>query len=122
MRQLWSKRSQLASIHDLFDAVALDICPTVCLDAREFVNSPCWSFVDCREGGAARYKFSPLHRIGALPKGLDMSPSDKIVLNNGSSIPRLGLGVYQSGRGRASGDLGVGGRISAHRYRRDVRQ
>jgi hypothetical protein len=28
-----------------------------------------------------------------------MSPSDKIVLNNGISIPRLGLGVYQSGRG-----------------------
>ena len=31
-----------------------------------------------------------------------MSPSDKIVLNNSISIPRLGLGVYQSGRGRAS--------------------
>jgi methylglyoxal/glyoxal reductase len=31
-----------------------------------------------------------------------MSPSDKIVLNNGISIPRLGLGVYQSGRGRAT--------------------
>jgi methylglyoxal/glyoxal reductase len=31
-----------------------------------------------------------------------MSPSDEIVLNNGVSIPRLGLGVYQSGRGRAS--------------------
>jgi diketogulonate reductase-like aldo/keto reductase len=31
-----------------------------------------------------------------------MSPSDKVVLNNGVSIPRLGLGVYQSGRGRAS--------------------
>jgi Aldo/keto reductase family len=38
----------------------------------------------------------------SLPKGLDMSPSDKIVLNKGNSIPRLGLGVYQSGRGRAS--------------------
>jgi hypothetical protein len=39
----------------------------------------------------------PLHRIAALPKGLDMSLSDKIVLNNGISMPRLGLGVYQSG-------------------------
>ena len=35
----------------------------------------------------------------ALPKGLDMTPSDNVVLNNGISIPRLGLGVYQSGRG-----------------------
>jgi hypothetical protein len=33
------------------------------LDAREFINAPPWSFVDCREGGAARYKCSPLHRV-----------------------------------------------------------
>ena len=31
-----------------------------------------------------------------------MSIGDKIALNNGISIPRLGLGVYQSGRGRAT--------------------
>jgi len=31
-----------------------------------------------------------------------MDLSDKIVLNSGVSIPRLGLGVYQSGRGRAT--------------------
>lgn len=29
-------------------------------------------------------------------------PSDKITLNNGTSIPCLGLGVYQLGRGRAT--------------------
>jgi diketogulonate reductase-like aldo/keto reductase len=33
-----------------------------------------------------------------------MSLSDKIALNNGVSIPCLGLGVYQSGRGRATED------------------
>lgn len=31
-----------------------------------------------------------------------MTPADKIALNNGISIPRLGLGVYQMGRGRAT--------------------
>jgi diketogulonate reductase-like aldo/keto reductase len=31
-----------------------------------------------------------------------MRPSDKVTLNNGVAIPRLGLGVYQSGRGRAT--------------------
>jgi diketogulonate reductase-like aldo/keto reductase len=31
-----------------------------------------------------------------------MGPSDKIALNNGISIPCLGLGVYQLGRGRAT--------------------
>ena len=31
-----------------------------------------------------------------------MTPRDKIALNNGVSIPRLGLGVYQLGRGRAT--------------------
>jgi len=31
-----------------------------------------------------------------------MTPADKIALNNGISIPLLGLGVYQSGRGRAT--------------------
>jgi len=31
-----------------------------------------------------------------------MTPADKIALNNGISIPLLGLGVYQLGRGRAS--------------------
>jgi methylglyoxal/glyoxal reductase len=31
-----------------------------------------------------------------------MTPADKITLNNGVSIPRLGLGVYQSGRGSAT--------------------
>lgn len=31
-----------------------------------------------------------------------MSPSATIALGNGISIPRLGLGVYQSGRGRAT--------------------
>jgi methylglyoxal/glyoxal reductase len=31
-----------------------------------------------------------------------MTTVDKIALNNGISIPRLGLGVYQSGRGRAT--------------------
>jgi diketogulonate reductase-like aldo/keto reductase len=33
-----------------------------------------------------------------------MSIGDKIPLNNGISIPRLGLGVYQSGRGHATED------------------
>ena len=33
-----------------------------------------------------------------------MNPSDTIALSNGISIPRLGLGVYQSGRGRATED------------------
>src|SRR5215469_3752344 len=33
-----------------------------------------------------------------------MGPSDKIALNNGISIPCLGLGVYQLGRGRATED------------------
>jgi methylglyoxal/glyoxal reductase len=31
-----------------------------------------------------------------------MTRADSITLNNGVSIPRLGLGVYQSGRGRAT--------------------
>ena len=31
-----------------------------------------------------------------------MTHADSIALNNGVSIPRLGLGVYQSGRGRAT--------------------
>jgi diketogulonate reductase-like aldo/keto reductase len=31
-----------------------------------------------------------------------MNPADKVALNNGISIPRLGLGVYQLGRGRAT--------------------
>jgi methylglyoxal/glyoxal reductase len=31
-----------------------------------------------------------------------MTRADNITLNNGISIPRLGLGVYQSGRGRAT--------------------
>ena len=31
-----------------------------------------------------------------------MDPSDKSVLNNGVAIPRLGLGVYQLGRGHAT--------------------
>ena len=31
-----------------------------------------------------------------------MGPSDKVTLNNGCSIPCLGLGVYQLGRGRAT--------------------
>jgi methylglyoxal/glyoxal reductase len=31
-----------------------------------------------------------------------MTPADKIALNNGISIPRLGFGVYQLGRGRAT--------------------
>jgi len=30
------------------------------------------------------------------------TPSDAVILNNRVSIPRLGLGVYQSGRGRAT--------------------
>jgi methylglyoxal/glyoxal reductase len=33
-----------------------------------------------------------------------MNPSDTLALSNGISIPRLGLGVYQSGRGRATED------------------
>jgi methylglyoxal/glyoxal reductase len=33
-----------------------------------------------------------------------MGPSDKIALNSGISIPCLGLGVYQLGRGRATED------------------
>jgi methylglyoxal/glyoxal reductase len=31
-----------------------------------------------------------------------MTPADEVILNNGVSIPRLGLGVYQSGRGRGT--------------------
>src|SRR5579863_1087402 len=31
-----------------------------------------------------------------------MTPADRITLNNGVAMPRLGLGVYQSGRGRAT--------------------
>jgi diketogulonate reductase-like aldo/keto reductase len=33
-----------------------------------------------------------------------MNPSDTITLSSGISIPRLGLGVYQSGRGRGTED------------------
>jgi diketogulonate reductase-like aldo/keto reductase len=33
-----------------------------------------------------------------------MTPSDTVTLNNGVRIPRLGLGVYQSGSGRATED------------------
>src|SRR5215471_17932406 len=33
-----------------------------------------------------------------------MTPSDTVTLNSGIAMPRLGLGVYQSGRGRATED------------------
>jgi methylglyoxal/glyoxal reductase len=41
-----------------------------------------------------------------------MTLSDAITLNNGIAMPRLGLGVYQSGRGRATEDA-VGWAIEA---------